>query len=396
MEQIFDPSRHESLVDVPWNEAAASYAIASIVNDAVEAWLKQGIWTAHQEDKDGDTAAFYDLYLGAAGAVWALDTLKRNGATDRSLPPDLDLSDWITPNRLCFPGEIRIDSLLSGDAGLLLTQYRRKPDPSTANALAHAVEVNLDHPSMELMWGGAGSMLASLEMHGATGEDRWLGLYRRGAAILQAALERYEGGTCRAWTQALWKRRQRMLGLVHGFAGNALAMIRGRKHLDPKKWSSVSADLARTLAATAVYGDDGVNWPSHIGTREPGRKMLMQICHGAPGMVVGLAALDRPIDELLIAAGETIWRAGPLAKGSNLCHGTSGNGYAFLKLFARTRDEVWLARARAFAMHAISQNAAERERFGMRRYSLWTGDLGLALYINACISGSDEFPTLEV
>ena len=42
-------------------------------------------------------------------------------------------------------------------------------------------------------------------------------------------------------------------------------------------------------------------------------------------------------------------------KGSNLCHGTGGNGYAFLKLHRRTGDPVWLERARAFAMTAIAQ-----------------------------------------
>jgi hypothetical protein len=41
-------------------------------------------------------------------------------------------------------------------------------------------------------------------------------------------------------------------------------------------------------------------------------------------------------EELLIGGGKLIWEAGPLAKGSNLCHGTGGNGYAFLKLHRRT------------------------------------------------------------
>jgi hypothetical protein len=49
---------------------------------------------------------------------------------------------------------------------------------------------------------------------------------------------------------------------------------------------------------------------------------------------------------LLLKGGELTWRAGPLAKGSNLCHGTGGNGYAFLKLFRRTGMSAgWLGRA---------------------------------------------------
>jgi hypothetical protein len=39
-----------------------------------------------------------------------------------------------------------------------------------------------------------------------------------------------------------------------------------------------------------------------------------------------------------MADGELTWNAGALAKGSNLCDGAAGNGYAFLKLYRRTRD----------------------------------------------------------
>src|SRR4029078_13683591 len=79
-----------------------------------------------------------------------------------------------------------------------------------------------------------------------------------------------------------------------------------------------------------------------------------QWCHGAPGIVASLATLapgNDALTELLVAGGELTWRAGPLRKGAGRCHGTAGNGYAFLKLLARTGNELWLHRARAFAMH---------------------------------------------
>jgi hypothetical protein len=60
-------------------------------------------------------------------------------------------------------------------------------------------------------------------------------------------------------------------------------------------------------------------------------------------------------EALLLDAGRFTWAAGPLTKGSDLCHGTSGNGYAFLKLYRRTNDPMWLDRARQFAMTAIIQ-----------------------------------------
>lgn len=393
--RIYDPSRHVPLRAAAWDQSRARAAIEEIARETIDAASGLGHWPVHPEDKDGDAPAFYDLYLGSAGVVWALTELKLFGAFDCDFRPDLDVSTWIAANRTCFPGYDRLESLLSGDAGLLLAQFRRAPCAPTADALARAVETNLDHPAMELMWGASGSMLAALEMRRLTGEPRWTALYRRGADHLMSALIRDEETGVRTWEQVLWGRTARMLGAVHGFAGNALALIRGSALLEPQAWSDASRALADTLEKTAIRGEGGVNWPSHLGRAEPGWKLLMQICHGAPGMIVCMADLDQPIDGLLIEAGETIWNVGPLAKGSNLCHGTAGNGYAFLKLFTRTNDEQWLDRARAFAMHAIAQNDAETSQFGMRRFSLWTGDLGLACYLQSCLSARSAFPTLD-
>jgi len=123
---------------------------------------------------------------------------------------------------------------------------------------------------------------------------------------------------------------------------------------------------------------------------------LVQFCHGAPGFVICLGDLpSRELDDLLLGAGDLTWHAGPLAKGSNLCHGTGGNGYAFLKLFERTGDEHWLAKARAFAMHGIAQTEAHAREHGQMRYSLWTGDPGFAIYLQDCIRGDAAFPTLD-
>jgi hypothetical protein len=102
------------------------------------------------------------------------------------------------------------------------------------------------------------------------------------------------------------------------------------------------------------------------------------------------------LEDVLLAGGDLIWAAGPLAKGSNLCHGTAGNGYALLKLSRRTGDTRWLDRARAFAMTAIAQCRAARLQYGRGRYSLWTGDLGLAIYLLDCISNQPAFPTVDV
>ena len=68
----------------------------------------------------------------------------------------------------------------------------------------------------------------------------------------------------------------------------------------------------------------------------------------------------------------------------------------FLKLYRRTGAIRWLERARAFAMHAIEQSERHAKHYGQLRCSLWTGDLGLAVYLWDCIQGQAKFPTMDV
>jgi DUF1680 family protein len=98
---------------------------------------------------------------------------------------------------------------------------------------------------------------------------------------------------------------------------------------------------------------------------------------------------------VLGAAGALVWRAGPLAKGAGLCHGTAGNGFAFLKLHQRTGEARWLDAARRFAMHAMAQSDAEARALGAPRHSLCTADAGDALYAAACLDGTAVLPPLD-
>ena len=153
------------------------------------------------------------------------------------------------------------------------------------------------------------------------------------------------------------------------------------------------SSISSASSCTSCRANWPVEYPSHPRSDT---KILVQWCHGAPGFVTSLAELADPrLDEILLGAGELIWAAGPLAKGAGLCHGTAGNGYAFLKLYRRTRDRRWLERARAFAMHAISQSELDAATYGMRRYSLYTGDPGLAIYLARCIDGAAAWPGLD-
>jgi hypothetical protein len=111
--------------------------------------------------------------------------------------------------------------------------------------------------------------------------------------------------------------------------------------------------------------------------------------------LAGLAPDDDDFTALLTAGGELTWRAGPLVHNGGLCHGAAGNGFAFLALFERTGDERWLARARAFAVHALAQVERFRAADGRGRYSLFTGGLGAALLAASCITLDARFPGLD-
>lgn len=51
--------------------------------------------------------------------------------------------------------------------------------------------------------------------------------------------------------------------------------------------------------------------------------------------------------------------------------------------------------ARRFAMHAIEQVSRQREDVGQGRYTLLTGDVGVALYLRACIEVDPAFPMID-
>ena len=95
------------------------------------------------------------------------------------------------------------------------------------------------------------------------------------------------------------------------------------------------------------------NYPSRYLERD--RDDLVQFCHGAPGFVLMYVIAyeyfgDREfLEAAKDATDRTVWTRGLLRKGSGLCHGISGNAYAFLALYRVTRDLRYLYQALAFA-----------------------------------------------
>ena len=368
---LYDPARFEPLTDKPWDEAQARDGIAAIVADADAAF-------------DCRRALAGARVGRLAGAAADEEPLRRRGGRDlgarRPAAPRPRRDDARpacsraararaagAPSRTTWrerslpePPE---SGLLTGETGILLVACRL--GHPLEDDLRDRIRANLANEAEDLMWGTPGTLVAAVAMG-------WDDLARESADAL-AARRDADG----LWTQRLWGTSFRGIGTVHGLAGNVRALLQ----VDDPRNESLRAESAAALARAATLEDGLANWSS---------EGKLQWCASGPGVVS--AARDYLDEELLVAGAELVWQAGAPGdeKGHGICHGTSGNGFALLAAFERTQDELWLDRARRFAMHALAQ---ARRMPG--RYSLFTGGAGTALFAAACLEGDARYPVLE-
>jgi Lanthionine synthetase C-like protein len=367
---LYDPGAFEPLTDEPWDEARVRDGIAALVADADAAFDPDALWPAHEWDGWQAALPMKNLYVGAAGVIWALDDLRRRGFAETTL--DLPAAalralerwraepDYMAGEALPDPPEA---ALLTGEAGILLV----------ACGLGHPLEddlrsrirANLANEAEDLMWGTPGTLVAAAAMG-------WDDLALESADAL--ASRRDADGL---WTQRLWDTSFRGIGTVHGLAGNVRALLQ----VDDPRNEALRTESAAALSRAATREDGLANWSG---------EGKLQWCASAPGVVS--VARDYLDEELLLAGAELVWRAGApgAEKGHGICHGTSGNGFALLAAFDRTQDELWLERARCFAVHALAQVARLPGR-----YSLFTGGAGTALFAAACVGADARYPVLE-
>jgi Lanthionine synthetase C-like protein len=391
---LYKPEAFEPLTDEPRDEERVRAGIRAIVDDADRAFDPEQLWPAEGWDVWQATPPLKNLYVGAAGVIWALDALRDRGhaeskvdlvaAAQRALElwgEQPDFEQW--PD---VPSKAH-SALLMGESGLLLVAFKLARSEELADRLHARVRENVDNEAIEIMWGAPGTMLAAREMLDWTRAERWAEAWRESAESVWRSREA-DG----LWTKRLYGTTNRSLGPPHGVVGNVIALLQGGDLLEADRRETLERETAAVLARNAVVEDGLANWPMHdSGDLLEGSEIRVQWCAGAPGIVTAAATyLD---EDLVLAGAELTWRAGPpgMKKGSGICHGTAGNGYAFLKTFERTGDELWLERARRFAVHALGQV----ERRGRGRYSLWTGGVGVALFAADCLDARARYPILD-
>jgi len=393
---LYRPEAFEPLTEEAWDADRVRDAIREIVADTDDALRgPKLLWRADDWDRWQSTSPMKNLYVGAAGVLWALHELRRRSHAESRL----DLAELSLRNLALFRArpdfmkiklpEPRESALLTGESGILLVAWRLAPSAELADDLYARVRANVSNEAEEVMWGSPGTLIAARAMLEWTGEERWRAAWNESADALWS--RRGDDGL---WVQRLYGQELRGLTPPHGLVGNVQALL---PLLDDERRDSLVRDTAAILARTAIVEDGFANWPPRPRPELPGPdgQIRVQWCAGSPGIVI--AAADYLDEELLLAGAELPWRAGPpgLEKGPCICHGTAGNGYAFLTVFARTGDERWLERARRFAVHALGQVRRLRAERGRGRYSLFTGDLGVALYASDCLEGRGAYPILD-
>jgi hypothetical protein len=381
---LYDSAGFEPLTDEPWNEERARASIRRLVSRVDEAFAAETLWPAHEWDAWQAATPLKNLYVGAAGVLWALDRLREQGVAESRLDlaaaAEATLAAWRREPDFMRGEELparKESALLTGETGILLVTWRLTGDATLVDELHALVQANVDNEADDVMWGTPGTLVTAQHMLESTGDDRWQSACETSADALWA--RRDERGL---WTQSLYGQVFQGLGTAHGLVGNAQAL---RPSLDDERRVALEHSVNALLGETAVVEGDLANWP----TTPDDHETRLQWCWGSPGVVV--AAGDYLDEELLLAGARLVWDAGPHGpeKGFGLCHGTAGNGYALLQAFERTGDEEWLARARRFATHALGQAEA-----GPGRYSLWTGDPGAALFAADCLTREGRFPIL--
>ncbi len=369
---LYEPTRFDALIDEPWVPARVEDAIAAIVADADAAFDPTALWPALEWDAREKPLPLSGLYVGAAGVVWALDELQKRGHAEssRDLAAAVVRAVELERAKPDFSADehYRPGALMSGETGPLLVAFRLTSDPALADDVHALVCGNVDNPTDDISWGAPGTLLAALAMGEWTGERRWDEAARESATALRE----------RRGDDGLWRQ-------------DALL----RFDLD----DAVASESAAVLSRHAFCENGLANWPGvprpQLERPRDGR-ICLQFCTGAPGVVAG--AWDYLDEDLVLAGAELVWRAGAHQdkKGHGICHGTAGNGFALLKAFARTGDERWLERARRFAVHALAQAERIATANGRRRYSLFTGDVGTALFAAACLDADPRFPIVDV
>lgn len=400
---LYETVRHIKIEPKVFDPEVIKNAISYIVEETNQQSPMNidSLWPIHPKDREKHSPEFLtDFYFGAAGVVWALAELKEFSK--------IDLNEYcIRKINQVLAYHLQVNAKLDiyddrgsyfvGEAGIRAVKEKLDSENENSSVLLSLIQSKIDSEQNELLYGLPGALLI-----------HYFIFHRKNPSqtrkILDVLLKKSEvDPSCGAkiWHQNFGK-RMTFFGSAHGTIGNyaaILKVIESDIHSFQDLRTEVILNIEKLLKFYAKIENDKCNWP-RLMSQSADEKYLVHWCHGATGIITDLATKipineSEIIDDLLIKAGNLVWQAGPLEKGVSLCHGTAGSGMAMLKLYERTKDPTWLQRSQIFAMQAVDQFNSELQSAGQMRFSLWTGDLGLAIFLKNILQEKSNMPGLD-
>jgi hypothetical protein len=164
---LFDPDRHEALCESKWSATRAHVTVRRIVEDLENALGANIVWPSHPLDQVANepSTGCKTLYFGAAGVIWAMAYLDREGAVGLRVRP-ADLISRVYQAYLGDPdtGSV-VPSYFLGEVGVLLVLWRLTGSSEAADRLWVAIRENVSNPTNEALWGAPGTMVGALHMY---------------------------------------------------------------------------------------------------------------------------------------------------------------------------------------------------------------------------------------
>lgn len=188
------------------------------------------------------------------------------------------------------------------------------------------------------------------------------------------------------------------VGAAHGYAGILSLLLESIQQISSQELHTLIRPTLDMIVHTQFSSG---NFPACLNEQED---KLVHWCHGSPGLIYLLATAhlifkndnDDKYLQSALKAGNDIWQRGLLRKGYGICHGTSGNGYAFIRLYQLTNDQKHLYRALKFAEWCCNYG-----QHGCRTpdtpYSLFEGMAGTLYFLLDIINPlAARFPAFQL
>lgn len=184
------------------------------------------------------------------------------------------------------------------------------------------------------------------------------------------------------------------IGAAHGYAGILYMLLEAHRYLNEEQLKLIREAI--NFVQSIRY--PSFNYPSSMGSQTD---RLVHWCHGAPGVIHLLIKAyevykEESLLESALACSDVIWQRGILKKGFSLCHGISGNAYAFLHLYQLTRDRKHLYRAGKFAQFYLEHADSISWRADSPA-SLFEGYAGLTYFFSDLLDPLEaKFPAFQI